>query len=279
LNKRAHEGADLGLLSDMAPELAETFVSVASEIALVVDLEGTVNSVAIGGETVSGLAGDWVGRRFVDIVTPECRGKVEQLLRDVNLVGVARRRQVNHPSPAGGDVPVSYAMIRLGLRGPLLAVGRDMRPVAAIQQRFVQSQLQLERDASRRRRAETRYRTLFQAVPDAMLVVDADTLRIVESNGTGPTLLDEPLETLPGRALLELFDAQDRAAAMESLARAVGAATPVEIRTHLARTGMAIDLAVSTIEAGAGRQLLVRIRPAGRAQPMLAALDLPLGVA
>jgi transcriptional regulator PpsR len=264
------------MLSGLAPELAETFVSVASEVALVLDLDGTVKSVAIGGESVRGLSGDWVGRHWSETVTVESRPKVVQLLRDAVLFGVTRRRQVNHPSHSGDDVPVSYAVIRLGPSGPLLAVGRDMRSIAAIQQRFVQSQLQMERDTMRRRQADTRYRNLFQAVPDAMLVLDADTLRIIETNGASRTLLDEPLESLPGRVLTELLEPQARASAAQLLDGAQDADGPVEIRTRLARSAMAIDLSVSTISVDDAVQLLVRIRPAGRTPPLLESVVVPL---
>lgn len=262
------------MLSGLAPELAETFVSVASEVALVLDPDGTVNSVAIGGESVRGLSGDWLGRAFADIVTIESRPKVEQLLRDANLFGVTRRRQVNHPSDGGDDVPVSYAIIRLGPRGPLLAVGRDMRQVAAIQQRFMQSQLQAERDTLQRRQADARYRRLFQAVPDAMLVLDAATLRIVEANGASRTMLEEPLESLPGRALTDLLEAGARISATQVLSNVRYAVGPVEIRTRLEHCGMPVDLSISTIDSD--RQLLVRIRPAGRTPPLLEAVVVPI---
>jgi transcriptional regulator PpsR len=276
LSKRAPDGSDLGVLSGLAPELAETFVSVASEVALVLDPDGTVKSVAIGGESVRGLSGDWVGRHWSETVTVESRPKIEQLLRDAILFGVTRRRQVNHPSHSGDDVPVSYAVIRLGPGGPLLAVGRDMRSIAAIQQRFVQSQLQMERDTMRRRQADTRYRNLFQAVPDAMLVLDADTLRIIETNGASRTLLDEPLESLPGRVLTELLEPQARASAAKLLGGAPDADGPVEIRTRLARSATAIDLSVSTISTDDAVQLLVRIRPSGRTPPLLESVVVPL---
>jgi transcriptional regulator PpsR len=276
LSKRAPEGADLGVLSGLAPELAETFVSVASEVALVLDPDGTVKSVAIGGESVRGLSGDWVGRQWLDIVTVESRPKVEQLLRDANLFGVTRRRQVNHPSHSGDDIPVSYAVIRLGPRGPLLAVGRDMRSVAAIQQRFMQSQLQMERDTMRRRQADARYRNLFQAVPDAMLVLDVDTLRIVEANGASRAMLDAQLESLPGCVLTDLLEPSARTSAAQVLASAQHAIGPVEIRTRLAGSAAPIDLSISTIETERARQLLVRIRPAGRTPPLLESVVVPI---
>ena len=45
LTSRGIGDFSLGSLSELAPELAETFVTVASDIALVVDLDGTIRPV------------------------------------------------------------------------------------------------------------------------------------------------------------------------------------------------------------------------------------------
>ena len=77
-----------------------------------------------------------MGRHWVDTVTGETRRKIELLLNEARAGGFSRSREVNHPSPSGPDIPVAYAAVQLGEGGPVLAVGRDLRAVAAIQQRF-----------------------------------------------------------------------------------------------------------------------------------------------
>jgi transcriptional regulator PpsR len=255
------------MLAGLAPELAETFVSVASDLALVIDLDGTIRSVAVSGKAAVGLEHDWVGRHWADTVTIESRPKVAQMLRDVNLAGVTRRRQVNHPGVQGTDVPVAYAVIRLGDRGPLLAVGHDQRPLAEIQQRFMKSQLQMERDVLRRRQADSRYRRLFQAVPDAVLVLDATTHRIVEANSASATLLGGVAEGLPGRVLGDLLELSARPSLVELLAAARDASAPIEFRTRLSADGPLLDLSVTPIRSEDSRQLLVRIREVDLAPP------------
>lgn len=276
VNQRAPEGAGPELLSTMAPELAETVVSVASDLALVVDLDGRIRSVAVAREAAGGLSPDWIGRDWVDTVSPESRAKVEQLLRDASLAGVARRRQVNHPCADGPDVPVSYAAVRLGERGPLLAVGRDMRPLAQAQQRFVQQQLQMERDTQRRRRADARYQRLFEAVPDAMLVLDTATLAIVEANAASAAMLAVPIERLTGCPLPELIDPARRGPVAELLAAARIATDPIEIRTRLSDDGPQVDVSVTPVSSGETPQMLVRVRLADPMPPSLEAALRPL---
>jgi hypothetical protein len=62
-----------------------------------------------------------------------------------DIVRVARRREINVTGQSSADVPVAFSGLRLGDGGPVLAVGKDLRSVAAIQQRFLDAQQDLER--------------------------------------------------------------------------------------------------------------------------------------
>ena len=66
------------------------------------------------------------------------------------------------PSPRGPDLPVLYSAMQVGRDGRVVAVGRDLRAMAALQQRLVDAQQSMERDYARLRHVETRYRLLFQ---------------------------------------------------------------------------------------------------------------------
>jgi PAS domain-containing protein len=75
-----------------------------------------------------------------------------------------------------------YSVVQLGTDGPLVAIGRDMRSLAGLQQRLVDAQHALERDYWRLRSVETRFRLLFDMASEAIVVVDAGTARILEAN-------------------------------------------------------------------------------------------------
>ena len=181
----------LASLSAPAPELASTVAALAGDIAMVVDADGVVRNVSTQEAGLSASADAWVGRPWAETVTTDTRRKIENLLDEVRQEGRSRRREVNHPSALGQDIPVAWAAVRLGDGGPVLAVGRDLRVVAAIQQRFLESQQELERDYWKRRQTEARYRLLFQVATDAVLVLDAQTYRVVEANQAATHLLGE----------------------------------------------------------------------------------------
>ena len=102
---------------------------------------------------------------------------------------MSRRREFNHRTPEGSSIPVSWAAVRLGDSGPVLAVGRDLRTVSAIQQHFMDAQQEMERDYWQRRQTVSHCRQLFQVAHDAVLVLDADTLAVLDANPAAGALL------------------------------------------------------------------------------------------
>lgn len=264
---------DLGALAGLAPELANTFASLASDIALVIDADGVIRNAALSDAAVGRRVDQWVGNAFVDTVTDDTRSKIESLLREVHDTGVSRRREVNLPGAGDTSIPVVFAAIRLGRDGPVLAVGRDMRAIAAIQQRFLDAQQELERDYWKQRQAESRYRQLFQVATDAVLVVDAATLFVIEANRAAAELFGQAAGQLAGRPLAASIDAGSRSAVEELLVAARASGKPAEIRARLAAAGGQPGLALvevsatpfrASAEAGSQLLLLVRLRGAER---------------
>ena len=232
--KGSPEALDLAALSPLAPELAATLVSIASDIALVVDNDGVIRHMAVGEAALAPPAGEWVGRPWVDTVSGDTRLKIEQLLREAVEGRATRRREVNHPSSAGPEIPVAWSAIRLGADGPVLAVGRDLRAVAAIQQRFVEAQQEIERDYWKRRQAEARYRLLFQVATDAVLVVDGQTLHILEANRSASQLFGQPMTELVGQPMGTGIDPASRPLVDELLVMARSTGRAAEVRARLA---------------------------------------------
>ena len=257
---------DLGILAALAPQLAKTFVSIASDIALVVDDQGVIRNVAVGPDAIGHDTHDWVGRRWADTVTGDTQRKVQQLLDEAQSGAVARRREINHRTEAGQEIPVAYAAVRLGRDGPVLAVGRDLRAVSAIQQRFIDAQQAMERDYWRQRQAETRYRMLFQVATDGVLVVDAHQLQIVEANRAAARMFHRSPENLVGEHATSCIAPVARAAVEELLITARTTGRPGEIRALVgAEAGHAplpVDISATPFRAEATLLLLVRVRSA-----------------
>jgi len=253
---------------DLDAGTAAALLAVAGDIALVMDSAGVIRDVAMtAGENQLNGTREWVGRLWGDTVTVDTRLKIESLLREAATSGMSRRRQVNHVLADSGDFPVSYTALRLGRAGDIVAVGRDMRHVSALQQRLVEAQQSMERDYWRMRHVETRYRLLFQLSSDGILVIDASTLKVLDANGAAGLIFGEPADRLLGRAF-PFGVAAGSAEALETLlatARSAGRASDVTISVSGNERGY--HASASCFRQEASTLLLVRFSAADSASP------------
>ena len=146
----------------------------------------------------------WI-RPWVDTVTVESRPKVETLLKEAGA-SASKWRQVNHPAKLGADLPMLYATMPIGDSERILAVGRNVTPMAQLQQRLLQSQRSMERNHLQIRHLETRYRLLFQVSSEAVLIVDAGGMQVLEANPAAEQMLNKDKSKIVGRKFPELFD-------------------------------------------------------------------------
>jgi transcriptional regulator PpsR len=196
-------------LGDLDADVAAKLIEASADVALVVDNKGIIRDLALESDdlTKDGFA-SWIGRRWIDTVTPESRSKIEELLSKPGREATPHWRHVNHPSPRGRDVPVRYATVETGNEGTVVAVGRNLSAMSALQQQMVESQRQMETEYSRLRQAETRYRALFHHTAEAVMILDLPTLKVVEANPAAGQAINREQRKLVGRAFVELFDAQ-----------------------------------------------------------------------
>jgi transcriptional regulator PpsR len=263
--KRPADEFDLGSLSHLAPELAATLAAIASDVALVVDREGIIVSVAHNGNPLSSSTGNWVGRPWADTVTQGTRKKIEQLLDEVSSNGITERREVNVPGASGSEIPMAYAAIRLGPAGPVLAAGRDLRSIAAIQQRFLESQHELERDYWLRRQVESRYHLLQQVAHDAVMLIDAQSMCVLEANRAALDLVGESHASMVGVNFESCIEQRSRAVLEEMFQNARAAGRTLEMRLYFRNRNTPSIVTATPLRGDTEMMMLVRAntRPPG----------------
>jgi transcriptional regulator PpsR len=194
-----------------------------NDVVLLLDANGRIEQVWSPDERLQQLARQqWVGRDWGATVTIECLDKISQMLGDAGAQP-PRARQVNHVLQGKGEWPVLYIPVRLdsgGRAAQVLALGRDLSGLVHAQQRMVQAQQAMERDYARLRDAQARYRHLFQSCSEAVLVVDAQTMRVIEGNPAATRLL----EPSPGKLVDQPFAALFAPAHEQALRSAMAAA-------------------------------------------------------
>lgn len=249
------------LLAKSDASNAALILSAAADITLVINADGVICDRVIAGsdiarETFIG----WPGKAWVDTVTSESRAKIEEMLHDSAAGLPPRWRQVNHPVKGGPDIPVRYAVYRAGSRGHVVAVGRDMRTLASLQQKLLEAEQSVEQEYARLRHAETRFRLLLQLASEAILIVDSRSGRITEVNPAAANLLQRPLKRLAGALFEDVFSGSDREkiSAMVTALRTTGRADDVALTLGGAQQAV---VSAALFRQDTASFLLVRLSP------------------
>jgi len=250
-------------------ESASRILTAAADVALVLDNEGTIRDISVGSEELSGGdADEWLGRPWLDTVTAESRPKIEALLQGARSSSAPTWRQVNHPTQRGGDIPVLYSAVEFGKSGEVIALGRSLRDMAALQQRLVHAQQSLERDYESLRQAETRYRMLFELAHEAIVILEAGSQKVLDANPVAGRLLGQGARFLIGRPFPEGFDEEGTRAIQDLLGaiRVAGRATEITVR----REGDDRRLVLSAVPFRHENvsHILVRIVPISGTEPL-----------
>jgi transcriptional regulator PpsR len=245
-------------LAAMDAASASALIATSADVSLIVDGEGTILDAAFSDPALGkAVYRDWIGQKWVNTVTAECRSKIEDLLRDAAPLTPTRWRQVNHSAPEGPDVPVRYCAIRFGGERRILAVGRDLRAMADLQLRLAEAQQAMEREYARIRNAEKRYRLLFQLSSEPVLIVDSASQRVLEANPAASTLLGLDPKKVGGQAFAELFELRSRQAAQSFAAAARVAPRVDNVHVELARDRAPVLLSGSMFRQEGSAQILV----------------------
>lgn len=220
-------------LGDIDAEATATLIAAAADVALVIDREGIIRDVAFGSNDLA-LEGysEWLGQSWLETVTVESRSKIDMLLREAGKQAISKPRQLNHPSTRGtADVPVLYSVVQIGQEGRVVALGRDLRKMAALQQRLLDAQQSIEREYQRLRQAETRYRLLFHMASEAVLILDAESQKVMEANPAAGKLMGAAARQLIGRIFPEGLDkgSAQQVQAMLNTVRAAGRADDMPV--------------------------------------------------
>jgi transcriptional regulator PpsR len=254
-----------GKLPMIAPDQLTEVLASTADICLLVSPTLRIVSVMVNPAHRSfGQLTDWEGMPLPEILTDESRRKLEVRIADLAGGRKGVVAELNHGTQQLWDFPVRYAMHRIGQDGSILMLGRDLRPLAEVQQQLVAAQLALERDYEAQRELDTRYRVLMEMTRDPVMLVSISTGRIADLNPAAALLLGGTRGDLVGAAVAQEFDGRRRGEFIEALAAvaATEAAAPMEVTAR--RSQRRVLVAPRLFRAAGERVLLCLIDPAER---------------
>lgn len=228
--------ATTSALKRVANPVAARIIASFTDLVLFVDHDGTITDISVGKGLESTAA--WrklVGRRWVEVLMPDSRGKVEPLIREAVSGHTSRSREMNMKVEGLGEIPFRFTGSQLD-DDHVVVFGLDMRAIADLQQRMVSTQQAMELEFERVRQSEAQYRVLFHVSAEGVLLTQGPRHVVVEANPAAASLLGSTTEALQGKPLQDLFD-DDSQEALTAMLVALKAGNGKQVEAKLLTRG------------------------------------------
>ena len=248
------------IFGKLAARQTARLIANASDLTLITDFQGTINDIAFQSDGLHSAVGrDWVGKKFVEVVTSECVDKAEEILGAARDDREVLPREINHLTKSGDNLPVRYSAARLGDSELIAVFGRDISTISELQQKLMNSQLAVEREFTQLRGAESHYRMIFQLSDTPQIVVDAETLKVHDINEAATRLLGQSNQQIGDMKVLNLFESSDTEA-LHKLLRAAIDDQSNDV-TATIRGGEPITISTALFRQSQQNYLLLRLMP------------------
>ncbi len=254
-----------GAIPLIGPDILGDIIATLADIAIVISSQGQVLSVLANPihRSYADLT-KWERRDVREFLTVESVPKFDRALATyLDTAQTSRPIELNHiDTTADWEFPINYTLHRIGPDGAILMLGRDLRPIAEMQQQLVKAQMALERDYESQREYDTRFQVLLGQTQDAVAFVSVGTGRITEMNLAAARLLGKSREALMGRALAAELAGPDAARAIDRLTVAAQGEGHGSVPLDVAQSGRRVVAHPTLFRAAGERLLLCRLAAA-----------------
>ena len=229
------------------------------DITLTLDDAGVIRKASLANDLPAEGMEAWLGRQWSETVGAGGSDKVRGMVDDALHRGVSAFRLVTQRFPNGMELPVEYSTVRLGGKSGLLAIGKNQQAVADLQGKLIATQQAREQDYWKLREVETRYRLLFDTSHEAVLLIRADNLRVVEANIAALRALN----LVQGQDLLPEIPASEATAFQTMLTRVRDQGRAPGVVLHLGPQRDAWLIRASLMSSDPGQLFMLQLAPAG----------------
>ena len=253
-----------GAIPLIAPDILGDIITEISDIGIVIDSAGTVLSLLINPAFgATGNLDELVGKDVRSSFTVESTPKFdERLAAFLKRKGDVRPLELNHIDKTGKtELPVRYSFHWIGPEGAILMLGRDLRPIAEMQQQLVDAQLALERDFEAQREYETRFRVLMDNTSDAVALVSLQSGRITDINPSASSLLGQSRDRLMGARFSGVFADDSQGEILDRLTKHALSQTPDSFVADLSDGVGTVIIHPVAFRVAGERLLMCRITP------------------
>ena len=216
-NKLKHHGTNTTLVS--TSEMYSRIISNIGDINLLIDLKGKILKINLPNKNINKNLNSWLNKNIFDFLTIESKEKLDLQITSLTEINILSTKgfELNHVSTDTGEFPVRYKGFKTEDKKNIILIGNDLSQIAEVQKRFVNSQLALEREYSKFRSFETKYKALIEFSEEALVILDASLGNILDLNNPAAKLLKQKKEKLIGINLSKIFNYENEKEFIEKL--------------------------------------------------------------
>ena len=229
------------------------------DITLTLDFDGVIQETKSSEILADEQLEIWCGRRWSDTIDPANIPQIGQMIDDIHSGGSSSYFQVRQKFPSGRELPMEYLAVSLGKSAGWIAIGRNLKTISDLQSSLLLAQQGREKDYWKIREIETRYRLLFDATNEAVLMVRVADLCIVDANLAATRALSLPL----GSEFYPDLQPRDRKSLMGMLEKVREHGRAPGIVLHLGLANAPWSLRASLVNGESGYFYLFQITPIG----------------
>jgi len=245
-------------------DLAAELLALSVDLVLIVSSSGVIEKVINGSKPISNNTNWLVGKKWLDTVAIDSQPKVNALLKTREDHEEQKWRQVNQEIDGTASLPIQYSTIFFPSNNKLIAIGKDLSGISTLQQKLVESQQEIEREYANLHAIQHRYLQLFNSIDQAYLIVDSQTLKIIEVNKSAGFLVGD-LKKIQGKLFVNLFPAKDHEAIQSYLLESKSGILQSSIQTTLEHLKENVEVSSALLREGNQNVCLVSIKPKSQA--------------
>ncbi len=251
------------LFAELSGKELSQIARASADISFVLDDLGSIQNIYSDNKNLAKqISDDLLGKKWLEVVEPDSRKKVQSLLDDASPDTISKFRQINMIGNVRNvALPMMCASIKTLSNKKIIVIGRDITEVSRLQQNLVSAQKEISQNYLQISRLEERFRSIFEIGTESIVIVKAeDEYPIVEMNRNAIKQLLLAKSNCIGKSLLSLLPANELSNTKNFLQGVQDTDEPSILKT-LFSNGAAIQISATSFANGGIPYLLLNLKP------------------
>jgi len=200
------------LYQNLSSDELSHLVQAAADISFVLDDSGSIQDIYTHKQSLAKhIPNNLIGKKWLEVVEPDSRKKVQYLLDDANKESISKFRQINLScDEKATGLPIMCASIKALSNQKIIVIGRDLAEIAQLQQDLVVAQKKISQNYLQINQLEERFRSIFEMGTQSIIILQVDDgYPIVEMNSNAMKQLLVAKNNCIGRSFLSLLPAEE----------------------------------------------------------------------